>query len=410
MNKTYLILRYEVVTIFSRKSYLFLALGMPIITFLIFQLIGTLNNDTPGALQGLIGAPASNQVDGYVDLGGLITTQTEEIENGMLIPFEDASKAMQALEAGEISGYYLIPEDVAETRELVYIQPNFNPLELEDKAWAIEFAILTNLLGGDVEMAQRLWVPMNLEVTLLAPPEQQRDESNLLTFLIPYITTIIFYVVILGSASLLLNSIANEKQNRVMEVLLLSISPREMLTGKIIGLGIAGLTQTIIWTTLGYTLLKLSGRSMSLPQGLELPVSIILWGLVFFLLGYAIYGSLMAGLGALVPNIKEATQATILVIFPLIIPMLLMSVLLEDPFGRLATIISIFPLTAPVAMMTRLAGGGVPVWQPVLAAILMFLTALIVIRSVVRLFHAQTILSGQPFKVGRFVRALVKGI
>ena len=410
MNKTLAVLRFELITIITRKSFLFFAFGMPIIIFLIFQVIGAINRNDPTAIDAIIGSSQEIESDGYVDLGGLITTHTEEIENGMLVPYIDEANAMQALEASEINGYYLIPEDVAESGQLIYIRPDFNPLALEDKAWAIEFLVLTNLLGGDIEMAQRVWVPMDLEVTLLAPPEQQRDDSNLITYLIPYVTTMIFYIAIMGSASLLLNSIAKEKQTRVMEVLMLSISPREMLTGKIIGLGIAGLTQTLIWTSLGYILLKLSGRSMSLPPGLELPVSIIVWGVVFFLLGYAIYGSLMAGLGALVPNLKEATQATIVVIFPLIIPMILQSVLIEKPFDPLAIFLSIFPLTAPVAMMTRLAGGGVPLWQPFLAAGLMLLTALIVIRSVVRLFHAQNILSGQPFKVGRFVKAIVKGV
>ncbi|MBW8012554.1 MAG: ABC transporter permease [Chloroflexi bacterium] len=410
MNKTLAVLRFELITIFTRKSFLFLAFGMPIITFLIFQVVGAINRNDPNAIDDIIGSSQGVDSDGFVDLGGLITTHTEEIENGMLVPFTDEASASQALDAGEIVGYYLIPENVSESGKLIYIRPDFNPLALEDKAWAIEILVLTNLLGGDIEMAQRVWVPMDLEVTLLAPPKQQRDDSSPITFLIPYITTMIFYMVILGSASLLLNSIAKEKQNRVMEVLMLSISPREMLTGKIIGLGIAGLTQTLIWTSLGYILLKLSGRSMSLPPGLELPVSILVWGLVFFLLGYAIYGSLMAGLGALVPNIKEATQATIVVIFPLIIPMILQSALIEKPFDPPAIILSIFPLTAPVAMMTRLAGGGVPLWQPFLAAGLMLLTALIVIRAVVRLFHAQTILSGQPFKVGRFVKAIVRGV
>jgi ABC-2 type transport system permease protein len=129
--------------------------------------------------------------------------------------------------------------------------------------------------------------------------------------------------------------------------------------------------------------------------------------LIFFLLGYAVYASLMAGLGALVPNLREASQATILVIFPLIIPIFLLSILIEQPNGMLAVILSIFPLTSPVAMMTRLASGEVPFWQIMLAVVFLALTAVFVVRSVARMFRAQTILSGQPFSRKVFFQALL---
>ena len=93
-------------------------------------------------------------------------------------------------------------------------------------------------------------------------------------------------------------------------------------------------------------------------------------------------------------------------IFPLIIPIFLLSVLINEPNGLLATILSIFPLTAPVAMMTRLAAGGVPFWQTLLAAVLLALTAVVVVRAVARMFRAQTILSGQPFSRKVFFNAL----
>jgi ABC-2 type transport system permease protein len=214
-------------------------------------------------------------------------------------------------------------------------------------------------------------------------------------------------MVIIMSASILMNSVGKEKSNQVIEVLLSSVSPRDLLVGKIIGLGILGLVQTGIWVGVSYTLLSLSGRTFSLPPGFELPPSFIAWGLTFFLLGYAVYASLMAGLGALVPNMREASQAVILVIWPLIVPLFMYVALVEQPHGALAVGLSMFPLTAPVAMMTRMAGTSVPWWQLVITVILLAGTAVLVVRSVARLFHAQTLLSGQPFSAKRFARALL---
>jgi len=90
-----------------------------------------------------------------------------------------------------------------------------------------------------------------------------------------------------------------------------------------------------------------------------------------------------------------------------IIPMFFMSVIIENPHGMLATVLSLVPLTAPITMMTRLAAGGVPLWQPLLAAGLLLVTAYVVIRAVSGIFRAQTLLSGQPFSVKRFVGALL---
>ena len=115
----------------------------------------------------------------------------------------------------------------------------------------------------------------------------------------------------------------------------------------------------------------------------------------------------MAGLGALVPNLREASQSTIVVIAPLMIPMFLINVLISDPHGGASTIMSLFPLTAPVAMMTRLSAGGVPFWQPVLSALLLAVTALLVVRAVAGMFRAQVLLSGQSFNRKMFFRALM---
>ncbi len=234
----------------------------------------------------------------------------------------------------------------------------------------------------------------------------QRAESNMLTFFLPYAVTMLFYIIILSAASLLLSSVAKEKENRMMEILLVSVTPRQLLTGKIVALGMVGLLQTIVWVGTGRLLLARSGTTFNLPIAFQLPPSFLFWGLIFFLLGYAVYASLMAGLGALVPNLREASQATIVVIFPLIIPIVLLSVLINDPNSTLAVILSLFPLTSPVAMMTRLSAGNVPLWQTTLSAVLLAVTAVMIVRSVARMFRAQTILSGQPFSRKLFFSTL----
>jgi ABC-2 type transport system permease protein len=115
----------------------------------------------------------------------------------------------------------------------------------------------------------------------------------------------------------------------------------------------------------------------------------------------------MAAIGALVPNLREASQATFIVILPLLIPLMSISVLIAAPDGGLATTLSLVPFTSPIAMMTRLAAAGVPFWQLLLAAVLLAITGILVLRLVASMYRAQTLLTGQPFSLKRLFSALV---
>jgi ABC-2 type transport system permease protein len=407
MNKTLLVLKTEIINVFTRRSFLIMTFGVPIIGFLLFMGMTKLNESNPETLESIIFSPSPDQlVEGYVDYSGVIESIPSEIPPGRLVPYTNEEDAREAIESGEISGFYIIPQDAVESGEIILIKQDFNPLSMDAEDWVIHWTFKVNLLGGDESLTGHVNNPINVDRVPLIP-EAVRDEDNPLTFIIPYATTILFYIIILAAASMLLNSVATEKQNQVIEVLMLSMSPRQLLTGKIVGLGIIGLLQTIIYTGISYSLFALSGRTSTTVASFDLPPSILGWGIVFFLSGYAIYASLMAGLGALVPNVREASQASFMVISPMMIPMFFMAALIQDPNGPISVGLSLFPLTAPVSMMTRLTAGQVPLWQPLLAVGLMLLTAVLIIRSVAGLYRAQVLLSGQEFKTSLFFKALL---
>jgi ABC-2 type transport system permease protein len=209
------------------------------------------------------------------------------------------------------------------------------------------------------------------------------------------------------SASLLMNGITKEKENRVMEILMSAVKPRALLTGKILGLGLIGLLQLVVWMGSALLMLNLGGSVLKIPQNLQLPPELLFWGIIFFILGYLIYATIMAGIGALVPNMKEASQATFIIVIPLIIPMLSISVIIETPNAALPVILSLIPFTAPNTIMTRLAVGPVPVWQLLISISLMILTIWLLIRAVAGMFRAQLLVTGQKFSLKRYIRALL---
>ena len=414
MNKTLLVLRYELLTTLRRRSFLLMAFGIPLLAILIFAGATIVKGNSTGSSDAMSETETFElEVEGYVDQSGLISVIPPDIPPGHLLAYADEEQARQALEAGDIAAYYVILEDFVETGEIFYVYPDTTPLISDGQDWLMRRTLLLNLLDGDMELTGRVWNPMDLEVFNLTPePQQDRGlgyQSNLLIRYLPAIMAILFYVFLLTASNILLRNISSEKENRTIEILMLSLNPRQMLAGKIIGLGIASLLQTIFWVGTVFTLMNMGGGTLGLPEEFALPVSILAWGLVFFTLGFAMYASLMAGVGALVPKLKEASQASFVAMAPLMIGYMvgLLSPLAEAPHGAIPTVLSLFPLTAPIVMMMRLTVGNVPLWQLLLSAGLMAVTACAIVCAVAAMFRAQHLLSGQSFSVKRFFGALV---
>lgn len=354
MNKTLQILKNEFIITVTRRSFIITLFLVPILGFLVSLFISSNSNGSSNIINQIITSPSQKIVEGYVDESGVIKTIPDWLDQSTLIAYPDRAAAVKALAAGQITGYYVVLQDYVQSGNVLYVRNDYNPLTGLTQSQTFDIFLRYNLLNGDQALLSRINNPLNLQTTSLEPVPQ-REQSNPLTFFLPYIVTMLFYIVILTAASLMLNSVTTEKQNRVIEILMVSITPNQMLIGKIVALGLVGLLQTVVWMGAGYGILLLGKTSFNLSAAFQLPISILLWGVVFFILGYAIYASLMAGVGALVPNLREASQATTVMIIPLIIPLLLLSALISDPNGAVSTILSLFPLTAPVSMMTCLS-------------------------------------------------------
>lgn len=424
MNKTWLVFRHEFFTTVTRKSFLLITFGLPVLAVLFFFAISLIRRaDAPG--DNLIAGEAKEHEinpEGYVDLTGMVVEVPSDIPEDTLVMFKDEGAAREALYAGEITAYYMIPEDYVETGELIYVYPSVTPLSSDGQDWVMRWTLMVNLLGGNVPLAKKVWNPMELEVHNLDPTPQldrysEEDcsrpgyacESNAVVQMIPMATIILIYVFIAGGASMLLRNVANEKQNRMIEILMTSVNPNQMFTGKIIGLGIASLIPTLVWVGMSFAILRVGGGALNLPEEFNLPMSLLIGWVLFFLLGYSLYASLMAGVGALAPNLKEANQAIGLIMLPMVIGYML-SILpptIEAPHDGLALALSIFPLTAPFAMVMRLVVGGVPAWQIVLSAGLLVVSIIFVVRGAARTFRAQSLLSGQSFTARKYISTLM---
>ena len=423
MNKTFLIMRQELSTTFGRPSYLFFAFGLPVLVVLILSGVKLIQGRSSANSKANLAGPAEYQleIEGFVDHSGLIQTISEDLED-YLLPYESEAAAQSALKSGEISAYYVIPTDYVARGEVDYVFPDDKPYLSDGQQWVIKWTLNLNLLGGDLAVADQVWNPVwNLETRNLTPDFEGASvsgedcsrpgvacESNELVRMMPSILVVVFFITFMSSSSMLFNSIGVEKENRTIELLLLSINPRQLLMGKTLALGIAGLSQTLVWLLSIWVGFNLGGSTLSLPDGFTFPVEIVIWSLIFFIGGFALYASLMAGAGALVPKMKEAGIANFIAMIPLFFGYIfgLMAPLADATGSAFLVFLSIFPLTSPVVMIMRLTDGNVPLWQLLLSIGLLFVTAYFALQMVAAMFHAQNLLSGQPFSARRYLRAL----
>jgi ABC-2 type transport system permease protein len=409
MNKTLLIMRNELRVTLRRRSFLILAFGLPIVAAIISLTVIVINNNAEES------TPEPEQTtftEGYVDPANQLAWLPADIPAGWLEQFPDEASAETALEAGDIRSYYVIGSDYAETGHYDFYVNEFGPFsDSSGNPRGIEMLLLANLLDDPAD-AQRVWQPMNVTVTDLEHTDDSlelgpnADSDNFLVEMFPTLMTLILYMVILIPAGMLVTAITDEKKNRIMEVLMVSITPKQLLNGKFIALAILGLVQAAMWMSVMWIVTRLGGQALSIPEGFEVPLDLLFWAIIFFLGGYAIYGSLMAGLGALAPDAKETRGASFMIMLPIIGAYMFMFLIFELPNSPIAVALSLFPLTSPVAMISRMTVTDVPLWQLVLAAVLQFTTAVFILRAVARMFRAQALLSGQPVKAKQYLIAL----
>lgn len=407
MSKIKDIFKFELTNTILRRSFIISLILVPLIPAILVGVLGLMDQGQRQSVQELFTPDLDDSLPkAYIDYSGLIQSLPDGFPQDALLAYSDETQAQADLAAGKLSGFYIVPADYAEKGEVTMVTLDANPATGFEQNTLFNEVLHFNLLGSNMDLFQKYSTPANFEYIDLAPEDGMRDLSDPMAFYLPYGITMLFYILIMTSASLLLNNISKEKENRVMEILLASVKPIEMFTGKIIALGVAGLLQMVVWLGAAILILRLGGTTLNIPAGMQFAPSLLLWGIVFFILGYGIYGSLMAGLGAMVPNLREASQSTFMIILPMIIPLMFISELIQNPNGSVATILSIVPLTASTAMMTRLAATNVPVWQPMLSALLQMGLVILIVRGVAKLFKAQTMLTGQKFNAKTFYKII----
>ena len=276
----------------------------------------------------------------------------------------------QQVERKEIDGYVVLPADVLTAGTIMYRARNVGSFAvMRDLRAAGTRAVQSERLktaGISPQAVAALIAPVRVDEAKITSRGEERGGA-LSTFLAAYVVAFLIYLMTTLYGVAVMRSVLEEKTNRIAEVLMSTIRASHLIFGKIIGVGSAAVTQVVIWAailTLFVTQSHRFGSRFTLPDSImqalrvEPQTGVLLF--LFFLLGFFLYASIFATVGASVTSEQEAQSVQFIALLPLISPLLFLESILNAPLGRTATTLGLIPFTAPIAMPMRMASSPVP--------------------------------------------------
>ncbi len=394
--------RHEYGRTVRRKSFLFATFGIPLLYLAIFAIII------------FFSARGSGMPLGYVDQAGIIPSPPEAPEQMQSYPlpraFTDVEAGKAAVQQGEIVALYVLPQDYLSGGEVVLYVGAQSPTEGE-RAYFSEF-LRVNLVASveDAAVRARLLEGPHY-ITRTVGTGRLTGGIYTVRLVIAIGAAVLLYLLMMLSSGYLLQAVADEKENRTIEMLITSISPRALIVGKTLGLTGVALTQILIWS--GAALLGLLYFLLRSPASPSLNLSLIPWGdlglmLLFFIPTYLLGAAMMIAIGSVVDDRRQGQQFSSLFSLLFFAPLFFLTQIIADPNGTLAVGLSLFPTTAFLVLMIRRAMTAVPPWQLALAWGILLLTSGLMMVAAARLFRLWMLRYGHGFSLRR-LRKLLRG-
>ncbi len=301
-------------------------------------------------------------------------------------------------DAGDNTSLLLIPTDFFETQKIEFLssgKPNINTQsEIEKQLETVMLNYQYGKLNIDPDKIKNIDSSVKISAKEITDSGEAKESDTRIAMGIAMALSVLIYLSLFLYGAQVMRGIIEEKSNRIVEVVISSVKPFQLMMGKIIGIGLVGITQFILWIILSFGLISLATSTLidkdefiaqteqqaaqnANPENEDMSMiaslgsaldsvnfpELLICFFLFFLGGYMLYSALFAAVGSAVDNETEANQFTMPITAPLLLAYVLsFGVLINDPHGSIATWLSFIPLTSPIAMLVRVPF-GVPVWQ-----------------------------------------------
>ncbi|MGD0005529.1 MAG: ABC transporter permease [Anaerolineaceae bacterium] len=355
MRKVWLVFKYEYLRHVLRKRFILALFSLPLF-FLVILLIGMV----------LIWVQYNPQPVGYVDFSGVLNHPVAMSAEGRISPsleirrFDTEENARAALLAKKIQAYFVLDANYLQTGDvrLVALETPGDDVQTQFR----EFLRANLVAHQPAEIATRLLEGAAV-VVRASQGNREMAANQILNIILPLAGGFLFILATNTSGSYLLQALVEEKENRTMEIIVTSLSPGQLMAGKIAGNMCVGLTSLLAWIVFGLLALLFAIRYLFQGQVIQFDLGFSILTLATLLPAFILVAAMMAAVGATATESREAQQVAGLFTLPLSVPFMLLSPILSNPNSPLSIGLSLFPLTAPVTLPLRAALTLVPVWQ-----------------------------------------------
>lgn len=429
MRNLYIIIKREYLERVRKKSFIVTTLLMPVLMII------------------LMGAPAlimsystpEHNVIGVMDRTGVIFPQLQSNEFYEFVALENDPET--EVDKGLINGYIVFPNNILDSKSPV-INLYMNgaiPMEMRSSLSSQINNIIENrkLLGYNIEDLPSILDAVHTDVRVNEVRLDKDDGESLsstVSFLIGIFMSFLLYMFILMYGQMVMTSIIEEKNNRVLELVVSSIKPAQLMLGKITGIGLVAVTQILIWglvmafisslalpalipaeameqvTQMRAGTLDISSvqdidtlNALNIFTNLSFILHLFFWMTVFLVGGFLLYASLFAAVGSAVDNVQDASQLQSFILIPIIIAIIVSTSIGNAPNSPLAVWLSMIPFTSPMVMMSRIPA-GIDAWQPWISALILFATFILTVWSAGKIYRIGIFMYGKKPNVKDLIR------
>ncbi len=442
MKNTFLILKQEYFKRVKKKSFIILTILIPFLFIGMFALIIFLSIRNDKEERTIAVYDESNLFLGEFSDEGYTKYH--------FIPQEEYNSLKGNIKDSKFYGLLYIPGNIYSSNMAQLISDKQLPIEISDQIQRKLSRFIENDKrqkvieeSGIPDLEKRLentktWIKLNtLKIT---DSGEAKKSSSVVAFIVSYAMGFIIYFFVFMYGAMVMRSVMEEKKSRIIEVIISSVKPRELMAGKVIGTALVGLTQVGIWVVLGVISVVVvqsvfapetaqqMGENIMQSQGQMNPamaqatepnkimeimemvgnlnIPLILFSFIFYFLGgYLLYSALLGAVGAAVDNDEDSQQLVFPVTFPLILSIMLLFIIAKNPEGPVAFWGSIIPFTAPVSMLARVPY-GIPAWELLLSMGLLILTTIGALMAAAKIYRVGLLMYGKKVNIKELIKWL----
>lgn len=405
MDKILIVAKREYFKMVKSKGFWFATLMLPVL-MVVVSIISGMSGQT---IENKIAEEAKNAKAIYLlDESGFVDQEILK-QTGNIVIAQDFASGENAVKNGVADLFIYYPKDILKTNSIKIISQDKGIMSLGMYDEVAKNLLKQNILAEIKSPDKIALFNAQLGVETQLYKDGEKVSSGFDRFVLPIASVFAYFLFTSVASSYLLLSVSEEKENRMIEIILSVIKPRDLIVGKVLGQMGAILTQILVLVGLGIAILKGSGfvLPIDLSNFTVAPLQLIL-AFVYLMAGFLVLAFTMVGVGAAMPTYKEANGFASVFIMMSIFPIYFFALILAEPTGPLAIGLSYFPYTAPMILLLRNALGALPWYEVILSIVALALSIMAIAFISYKMFEFGAMEYNQKVSFKEFINTKFK--